>query len=401
MNLRLFTGLSGLILLISVWLVTRAVLLADTLSGSIPLDVVAYSRWAEVTMSGGSSATDTAFVYPPGSTLVFIAPNLLPFTSYLRSFTILTVLVDLAILISLWLFVRKSPPRLIIAPWAWVVMGFAAGPLMYQRYDLFAAFLGVLAVIALSRPIISGGLAGLGLLVKLWPEIAVLGLPRERMVRGLVANVTVVLVGWGLLHIFFGNSLTFLSNVFNKGTSVEATAAYPFLLARALNSSHKVKGQFGSWDVLGPGVGALATVITIVGILLLVGIFVLRLRGRLDHVAPGDIVLLGVLVFVATHKINSLQYGVWIAAMTAVALAFASSRALGPAALLTLMLLVADQAIWRNFESFLFGDPLMLVYQGTRLALLLAATVWLAVTFLRPRKDTTGEPSLRPKADFS
>ncbi len=385
-NFQAFKGVSGLILLITAWLVTRSVLLADTFSGSIPLDVVAYSKWAEASLTGGSPAADTAFVYPPGSALFFIAADLLPVTSYFRSFTFLAALMDFLILISLWLFVRKSEQRLIIAPWAWVVMGFAAGPLMYQRYDVFAALLGVLAVIAVSKPAISGGLAGLGFLVKLWPEIAVLGLPRERLVRGLVANLTVVLVGWGLLQLIFGNSLMFLSNVLSKGTSVEAVAAYPFLVARAMNSSHKVKGQFGSWDVIGSGVTALATVVTVVGILLLVGLFLLRLRGCLDNVSPGDVVLLGVLVFVATHKINSLQYGAWIAAMTAVALAFAGSRALGPAALLTLMLFVADQAIWTNFESFIFGNPLMLAYQGMRLALLLTAAVWLAVVVLKPRK---------------
>ena len=93
--------------------------------------------------------------------------------------------------------------------------------------------------------------------------------------------------------------------------------------------------------------------------------------------------MLGVLIFVASHKINSLQYGVWIAAMSAAALAFAGSRALGPSVLLTLMLFVADHVIWTNFVSFISGNPLMLAYQGLRLALLLAAVFWLAWAILR------------------
>ncbi len=174
----------------------------------------------------------------------------------------------------------------------------------------------------------------------------------------------------------------------NKGLSVEATAAFPFLVARSLSESHTVTGQFGSWEVIGPGVPAVATIVTIIGVLLLLGILVLRVRGRLDFISPGDIVLLGVLIFVATHKINSLQYGVWIAAMASAALAFSDSKALGPSVLLTLMLLVADQVIWTNFVPFISGNPLMLAYQGLRLALLLAATIWLAWVILKPRSKT-------------
>ena len=380
------TRLSGLILLLISWFVTRGVLLADSFSGSIPLDVVAYSKWANELVAGASPALDTAFVYPPGSSLVFLAPNFWPEDFYFRGFTLLAAFTDLLILISLWAFVRKSPDRSFLAPWAWVIMGFAAGPLMYQRYDIFAALLGVLAVLAISKPALSSGLAGIGFLLKLWPEIALLGLPRDRLLRGLITNVVVIVSGWAILQLMFGSSLAFLSNVMNKGLSVEAVGAYPFLVARAIFGSHIVTGQFGSWEVIGSGVPLVATLFTVIGVLLLIGILILRVRGHLESVPPGDVVLLGVLIFVASHKINSLQYGVWIAAMAAAALAFAGSKALGPSVLLTLMLLVADHVIWTNFVSFISGNPLMLAYQGGRLALLLGATIWLSSTVLKSRK---------------
>jgi hypothetical protein len=167
---------------------------------------------------------------------------------------------------------------------------------------------------------------------------------------------------------------------------VEAVGAYPFLVARAIFGSHIVTGQFGSWEVIGPGVPLVATLFTVIGVLLLIGILILRVRGRLESVPPGDVVLLGVLIFVTSHKINSLQYGVWIAAMAAAALAFAGSKALGPSVLLTLMLLVANQVIWTNFVSFISGNPLMLAYQGLRLGLLISATIWLGSTVLKSRK---------------
>lgn len=381
----------GLGLLVASWLVTRAVLFASTLSGAVPLDIVAYARWAEAALGGNSPATDTAFVYPSGSTLVFLAPRLLAPDTYFRAFTLLAAAMDALILVALVWFVRRRASGW-VAPWAWVLMGFAAGPLMYERYDLFAALLGVVAVLTLGRPAFSGAVAGVGLLVKLWPEIAVLGLPRDRMLRGLVANVSVVVVGWALLQVVFGDSLGFVANVMNKGVSVEAVAAYPFLVLRAVFASHGVTGQFGSWEVIGPGVPLAATISTAIGVALLLTLFVLRLRGRLDHVAPGDLVLLGVLIFVATHKINSLQYGVWIAAMTAAALAYGASRAQGPAVLLTLMLFVSDQVIWEQFVPFISGNPLLIGMQGLRLALLLAAIAWLAWSMWTQRPRVSGKP---------
>jgi hypothetical protein len=71
--------------------------------------------------------------------------------------------------------------------------------------------------------------------------------------------------------------------------------------------------------------------------------------------------------------------------MAAAALAFSNSKALGPSVLLTLMLVVADQVIWTDFVPFISGNPLMLAYQGLRLALLLGATLWLAWRIVLPR----------------
>ena len=111
------SGWPVLILLFISWGVTRAVLLADSFSGEVPLDVTAYFRWAEDLTSGSQPALDTAFVYPPGSALVFLMPSFMPPELYFRTFTLLAVLSDLAILISLWLFVRNGTKAIQVAPW--------------------------------------------------------------------------------------------------------------------------------------------------------------------------------------------------------------------------------------------------------------------------------------------
>lgn len=386
-------GWTGVGLVLSAWLVTRAVLLAQTFGGDIPTDIAAYERWATQLSVGEGPATDTAYVYPPGALLVFTFVDYVSSGNYYRVFTLVAAAADLAILALLWRQVRSGSLRQLVAPWAWVVMGFAAGPLIYQRYDIISALLGVLALVAISRPVQAGIWSALGLLVKLWPEIALLGLSRRNLWKGLVVNAIVVAVGWIVLQIVWGDSLGFVSNVMNKGLSVEAVAAYPFLVGRSLGTTHGVTGQFGSWEVIGPGVAFAATATTVVGVLLLVGLFALRLAGRLESVVPGDVVLLGVLIFVATHKINSLQYGVWIAAITAAALTFPGSRALGPAVILTLMLLVADQVIWENFVPFISGNPLLIGYQGLRLALLLAALAWIAWSVVKQMRVREGNLS--------
>ena len=370
------------VLLLISWAVTRAVLFAQTFSGQVPTDILAYARWAGDVAAGTAPAADTAFVYPPGAVALFVAIDTIPADAYFRTFTLVAALADLAILVMLWRVVRGSTHKQQWAPWAWVAMGFAAGPLMYERYDIFAAMFAVLAVLSLRRPVVAGVWAGVGLIVKLWPEIALLGVARRHLPRALAVNLGVIVGLWAVLELAWGSSLDFIGNVLNKGVSVEAVAAYPFLLLRSAGTELGVTGQFGSWEFIGPGVDSAATATTVVGVVLLLGIFILRVLGRLEATVPGDVVLFGVLIFVATHKINSLQYGVWIAAIAAAALTFRSSKAMGPAVLLTLMLLVADQVIWDNFVPFISGNPLFLGYQGLRLLLLLAATVWIGWTVL-------------------
>lgn len=380
---------AGLALLAVSWLVTRGILLAGTLSGTVPSDISAYERWANLLREGQAPAQDTAFVYPPGSLIIFLGGGSLGEFSYFRSFTLLAILADLALLLALVAFALRGPQGSMKGPWAWVIMGFAAGPLLVERYDVFAAVLGAVAVLTLSRPALTGALTGVGFLVKIWPEIAILGVPRTRMVRALAVNVAVITVGWILLQALFGNSLGFVANVLNKSVSVEAVVAYPFLVLREIGGTFGVTGQFGSWEVTGPGVAAMGSLSTAAGIVALAFLLLLRYRGVLDHVPPGDIVLLGVLIFVATHKINSLQYGIWIAAMTAAALAYRRSSSLGPAVLLVLMLIITNDVIWAQFVPFISGNAFLLAFQGLRLALLLAAGVWLALTMRHPFSGAT------------
>ena len=69
--------------------------------------------------------------------------------------------------------------------------------------------------------------------------------------------------------------------------------------------------------------------------------------------------------------------------MTAAALAYSSSKSLGPAILLTLSLVVANEVVWTHFVEFISGNPILIGLQGLRLLLLLTATVWLAFRTLR------------------
>lgn len=383
------SSMTNLVLLAITWLVTRGVLMGATLSGVVPGDILAYERWADLLRAGQAPAQDTAYVYPPGSAIVFLGGGAISDTSYFRSFTFLALIADLILVIALVVFVRRNARGSMVGPWAWVILGFAAGPIMLERYDIFAAVFGAIAVLTLGRPAVSGALAALGFLLKIWPEIAILGLPRRRMLPALAVNIAVIAVGWVLLQVLFGNSFGFVPNVLVKGVSVEAVVAYPFLVIREFAGIYGVTGQFGSWEVVGPGMATIGSISTAAGIVALAILLFLRFRGVLDHVPPGDIVLLGVLVFVVTHKINSLQYGVWIAAMVAAALAYRASRCLGPAILLGAMLVVTNDVIWAQFVPFISGNALLLGFQGVRLVLLLAAAVWLALTMRRGASFST------------
>lgn len=366
------------------WLVTRAVVLSQTLSGQVPGDVAIFAGWAPQFAQGAFPVNDETFQYPPAAALNFLAAGTAP-GSYYRRFTLVMLAFDFLILVLLVLAARRSSSGSSLGAWVWSSAAVVLGPLMLQRFDLAPTAFAVAGVVSLGHPSLSGAIAGVGALVKVWPGVVVLGLPRRHFVRGALAAVAAGVVGWGLLALVFTGTGNFLQGQGGRGLEVESTLALPLLLMRVLGVEVGVHQQFGSWEVthvLGPILARLSTVLQVA---VFGGLVALRMLGRLEHAPGGDVVLLAVLLFVALNKVHSPQFGVWVAGVVAAALASSASRMRVVGVLVGLSVLVANQGIWPSFDALPAGNAISVGLQALRVALLLAACGWAAwVTLRRP-----------------
>ena len=389
-------GLSAraeLVLVAVTWLVTRAVVLSQTLSGQVPGDVAIFAGWAPQFAQGAFPIGDETFQYPPAAALIFLAAGTDP-VSYYRRFTLVMLAFDLLILVLLVLAARRSSSGSSLGAWVWAVSAVVLGPLMLQRFDLAPTAFAVAGVLALSRPSVSGAIAGLGGLVKIWPGVVVLGLPRRHFVRGVVSALAAALAGWGLLALLFTGTGNFLQGQGGRGLEVESTLALPLLLLRVLGVEVGVHQQFGSWEVTHSLGSVLALASTVLLVVVFGGLVVLRLIGRLEDAPGGDVVLLAVLLFVALNKVHSPQFGVWVLGVLAAALASSSSRMRGVGLLAGLSVLVANQGIWPSFDALPAGNVIAVGLQVLRVVLLLAACGW--ATWVTLRRADGAKEALMP-----
>ncbi|WP_285784521.1 glycosyltransferase 87 family protein [Microbispora sp. NBRC 16548] len=335
-------------LLLLVWAATRGTLLLVA-TQTIPTghgesfrnDVTLYRDWSDVLMEGEFPAGDEKWQYPPFAALPLLAPRLLPL-GYHVAFYLLAVLCDLAILLLLWRFSapRRGGGR--TGPWAWTVGAALLGPVLVSRYDVMVTLVAVLALTASANPAVRGSLIGVGLLVKVWPVALLAGLRRWReLLTASGLTLVVAVAGCGAAALTLPHALDFLTAQEERGLQIESLAATPFALARALGWwGGYTTYQHGAMEAVGGGVGV-ATMLSLAATpvaLALVGLWWLR-------AAPSprsyyDAALTTVLFLVATSRVLSPQYLVWVIGIAAVILSVRRDRpgpTQRPAALLVMV----------------------------------------------------------------
>ncbi|MEU6409700.1 glycosyltransferase 87 family protein [Microbispora sp. NPDC046933] len=390
-------------LLLLVWTVTRVALLlvaTQTVSTghgeSFRNDVTLYRLWSDVLMEGRFPAGDEKWQYPPFAALPLLAPRLLPL-GYHVAFYLLALLCDLAILLLLWRFSgpRRGGGR--AGPWAWTLGAALLGPVLVSRYDLMVTLVAVLALTTSANPAVRGALIGVGLLVKVWPVALLAGLRRWRELLTTSALTLVVAVaGCGVAALILPHALDFLTAQEKRGLQIESLAATPFALARALGWwDGYTTYQHGAMEAVGGGVGV-ATLLSVAATpvaLALVGLWWLR-------AAPSprsyyDAALTTVLFLVATSRVLSPQYLVWVIGVAAVILSVRRDRpgpTQRPAALLVMVaaLLTGIMYPWMELDySWAGALPGTLVLVVRNLVFLAAAVtsyvqLWRATR--RPRQ---------------
>lgn len=357
------------------WLATRAFAV-----GSVDLtpwmlnDLDIYQSWLPDLDGGAFPSGDPTWQYPPGIAPLFLVAGWLP-VDFRWAFTVLVLVADAAVMAALlWAHARRPGARW-AGPWLWALAGLVVGSIMMVRFDVVPTLFAVVAVLLAARPVASGAAAALGLTVKVWPALMLFVLPRRSLPRGLTAfavTTGLVMLAFALL---FDDSLSFLANQQARGLQVESVGALPYEVASLLGADVAFGLKYGSIQVLMGGTEAVGLALTLVGLALLALLGWRRLSGRLEHIAPGDVAVTVMLVSVATSRVYSPQFNVWLVGLAAVALLDPRSRIRVVVALIVAVSLLTQVVYPWSATQLVTAEPGAIIAQALRIAALLAALV--------------------------
>ncbi|MFL6294944.1 MAG: hypothetical protein ACJ75M_03675 [Actinomycetes bacterium] len=342
------------LLVVGLWLATRAVLLVVSLnprlySAALFGDVRFYGAKVERMLQGELPYRDVATEYPPGSVPFTILPALVVGTGagYRLAFACEMLAVDA---VGLWAATRLSrvvdPGRPRRIPLAYVLAMVAVGPLLVLRFDLVPAVcvLAAAAMAAEGRFGWAAAALGYGTAAKIFPGVLapllVLGLvPALGWWRSLLRTVPPFLAGFGLTVVpalalsVRGTADSVLYHV-QRGVQVESLWANLIGVAHVFGlPAHTVYG-FGAYDLASEVSGvakALSGVLTLAALAGAAWLIWRRARAR-DGLGPADwagAFTLGTFAFVLPSRVLSPQYLVWLCApMVGLAMVLAGRRAL-------------------------------------------------------------------------
>jgi len=358
------------------WLSTRVfALLALTRSGgSILVDMQMYAGWAEIAATGAAPEGDETWQYPPVMLLPVWLGRLLPW-EYQPSFVLLALVADLLVLISV-LALRRSTRASWLGVWVWASAGLWIGPVLLARLDVFTVLPAIAALAWISRPALSGGMAAIGALMKVWPGALLIALPRRQLPWGIAGFATAASLLWVMSVVTIDDAWSFLANQQSRGLNGESLAATPYIVANSLGANVAFEYRFGSNEVATASADATAGVIAAAGVVLIVLLVFLRLMGALEAALPADVGLIAVLSLVLVSRVFSPQYFIWLGGVAAVALLSRETRMRAPAVLIV-MAGFLTQPLYPWFPGAIYsGEPWAVLVHVARMLLLLLALVY-------------------------
>jgi hypothetical protein len=382
------------------WLATRAAMLWLLAHNSLPLlgnGAVSrevwrvYHHWYGVLAHGTFPVHDTLWQYPPGAGPVLLTPALLPDLTYFQAFVALTLAADALIALALTR-AGTRPGRSLRGAAYWT----GGLPLLLHvplaRYDVQVTAFAVISLLTLSRSTRAcGAFAALGALVKVWPVLVLLGMPKGRPTRSAWTWAAATgAFSLALLAAVFDHPFSFVLQQGGRGVQIESFGGTALALARQAGWPGTVRFQYGALEYTGPYVSAVADAslaLTAVsfGLLLL-----WRIRARhWTPATPYDAALSAVLLFTVTSRVISPQYMIWLLGLAAVCLTSRHTTQRPVAVLIaaaTAVSAVVYPTLYAQVEAATWtGCTLMLVRNG----LLAAAT---AVSFTRLWRSTRPQP---------
>jgi hypothetical protein len=388
------------------WTLTRIFLLLTVfrvvvMPGVDPVSdvTVIYHGWYDVMLSGRFPYHDVTWQYPPAAALAILSPALLPFLSYTTAFIWLTFVSDM---VGFGMLLRagktregKGGPRAMAGAWVWVGM-VLIGPTVYARYDLQVTVVAVASLLAASRlPGISGGIAGFGAMLKVWPAFLLVGVRSRRAWAG--AAIAVVAIA-AFFYTIMPGSFAFLNYQRDRGTEVESVGSLVFHIARRFGLWHGyVTLHYGSLEFIGPWVSEVSTAALWLSVAAFGWLLLWRFRAREFTAATTvDAAFTAVLLFTTTSRVISPQYMVWLVGLAAVCMTVRASVLTLPA----MLVLVATAVTGVEWPGY-FGDVvnstdkgimILLLRNGLLVAASLCACRRLWVGYVRKGPEAAADP---------
>ena len=302
-----------------------------------------YAGIAERIFAGDVPYRDVPLEYPPISLVPILLPRILEVVApvgglegYQSMFLLLMGATSLAVTALVWVLARDWAPVALdpLRPLLYALLLVAlASPVLLWRFDLFPAFLTMLAVVlsVKGRPLLGGGAMALAIAAKLYPVVLVPVLiaayvaskDRSGLSRYLVALVGVGLVlGVGTLLLAPEAAGNVLGYHLERGVQLESTYAGLMEMAHVAGlASATVTDQFNSLQIDSSLTGVMTVVQPIVLIGLLAVVWWLAFRAFRKEAANESGLTLATLVrylvaallaFMLGSKVFSPQYLIWI-----------------------------------------------------------------------------------------
>ncbi len=364
------------------WLIAIPFGLIPYLGGTLVInDVTLYEQWADILQEGRFPIGDPMWQYPPLVGPLLAAGALIPPDPTL-GLVLLMLAFDAATFGVLMRAVKSGAQ--IDGVWAWIAAGMLIGPVWLTRFDLIPALFAVLALLWMNRPVRSGAMIAIGALLKVWPVLLLISVPRRNLAKAGASFVATAGALLGVLILTMDGAGAFASEQRARGLQIESLAALPFMIGHHFGWDRTFIYRYGAMEVEAQGAEFMAAAVTVTALVALGSFAVLRLTGRLDHAVPADIALVVVLVSMITSRVLSPQYLVWVAAIGAVCL-LNPRTVMRPIVALLMPVALLGQILYPMHYNWLMSDTELrgLVLQALRILLLVVAAVWGSWRLLR------------------
>jgi hypothetical protein len=376
-------------------------------------DIKRYYHYAQQTFDGQVPYRDFVLEYPPGALPVFLGagPADHGYFDGFRALMLALATAALVLLVVALQLVGASTAEIIVGVLVFATLPLTLHPeLLFNRFDLWPAFLVMVALVALLRGRRTVGLAALGVggVAKLYPLVLVPLAIMTRRGRSHVLREVAVVAAAALVFVLPFAILAPRGLGHVGKVLVERPLHVESLGASILLATHRLGGYeptiylnyfSGSWDLAGPAAKVAAITGSLAEAAALVAVWFLFARGPRG---PRELLLAAaatVVGFVAFGKVFSPQYLVWVALVVPLALgrmrSFLLAATVG-AALLTRYVYVS------GYDNLLRGGSVSWVMLARNL-LLVAVFAALVIELARARgsHELALSPFAPPDPDLS